>query len=51
MKPSRILTRFGLIIVNIATVIYKLTPRFALWLADGGDWISDKGIKLACYDY
>ena len=51
MKPSRILTRFGLLIVDTATILYKLVPRLALWLADAGDWISDKGIKLACYDY
>ena len=51
MKPSRAVTKAGLIIVTVAGVIVTITPRLAVWIVDVGDWLSAVGVKLACYGY
>jgi hypothetical protein len=49
MKPSRILSRFSLLVVGISTVLVTQAPRLAVWLANVGDTLSAISLKLGCY--
>ena len=51
MGTSRAVTKAGLVLATIATVLVAHYPRVAVWIADVGDWLSAVGVKLACYGH
>ena len=51
MTTSRAVTKVGLVLATVATVLVVHYPRVAVWIANIGDWLSAVGVKLACYGH